>query len=96
MKLSYKIFYDKGITHLNTGTGVEVNIGELVEIIVKKLNFSGRIEYDSSKPDGTPRKIMDSSRLINLGWEASISLKDGIDLTYQSFLKDYKNRWLKK
>ena len=96
MKLSYKIFYDKGITHLNTGTGVEVSIGELVEIIVKKLNFNGRIEYDSSKPDGTPRKIMDSSRLINLGWEASISLKDGIDLTYRSFLKEYKNRWLKK
>ena len=96
MQLSFKNFYDKGISHLNAGTGVEISIGDLVAIIAKKLNFKGKIEYDSSKPDGTLRKIMDSSRLIHLGWKTSISIEDGIDLTYQSFLKEYKNKWSKK
>lgn len=76
---------DQGI--FNAGTGTDVTIGELAESILKAVGFSGKIVFDTSKPDGTPRKLLDVSRLKNLGWKAEISLDTGIALTYQSFLK---------
>ena len=81
--------YDNGITHLNVGTGVDLMISELAEIIASVTGFKGEIVYDSTKPDGTPRKIMDVSRINSLGWKHQTSLEEGIKLTY-----DWYKAWL--
>ncbi|WP_016954013.1 GDP-L-fucose synthase [Catenovulum agarivorans] len=74
------------LSHINVGTGVDCTIRELVETVAKVVGFSGEIKFDTSKPDGTPRKLMDSSRLEALGWKYSISLEDGLASTYHWFL----------
>lgn len=74
---------------VNIGSGDEVSIRELAELICEVVGFNGTIVYDSSKPDGTPRKLLDTSRLNNLGWTAQISLKEGLRQTYQWFLENY-------
>ena len=71
---------------VNIGTGTDVTIRELAETVTRVLGFSGTLTFDSSKPDGTPRKLMNVSRLTQLGWRASTSLEDGIRLAYQDFL----------
>ena len=76
----------QGETFLNVGVGSDVTIAELAQIIAKIVGFSGHIRYDASKPDGTPRKLLDVSRINQLGWSAKISLEDGIRATYQDFL----------
>jgi GDP-L-fucose synthase len=73
------------LSHINVGTGVECTIRELVEIIAMVVGYTGNIIFDTSKPDGAPRKLMDSSRLKSLGWQYGISLKDGLQLTYDWF-----------
>ncbi len=70
----------------NVGTGEDIAIRDLAEVIMEIVGFSGRIVYDASKPDGTPRKLLDVSRLKALGWSASTALRDGIALTYRDFL----------
>lgn len=82
--------YDMGITHLNIGTGKEVSISKLAEIIKRTVGFEGAIEYDPNKPDGTPRKLLDVSRLTDLGWRANIELTKGIADTYTWYLKERK------
>ncbi|MCX8501694.1 MAG: GDP-L-fucose synthase [Alphaproteobacteria bacterium] len=72
--------------HLNIGTGSDVTILELAELVAQIVGFEGEILCDTSKPDGTPRKLLDVSRLTGLGWKARISLADGIAATYRSFL----------
>ncbi|MEO6152636.1 MAG: GDP-L-fucose synthase [Croceibacterium sp.] len=72
--------------HINVGSGDEVSIQELAQMVGEIVGFTGSIVYDADKPDGTPRKVMDSSKLHALGWKASTSLRDGIALAYQSFL----------
>ncbi|MFA0712118.1 GDP-L-fucose synthase family protein [Vibrio splendidus] len=74
------------LSHINVGTGVDCTIRELVETVAKVVGYQGDIVFDTSKPDGTPRKLMDVSRLEKLGWVASISLEDGLKETYQWFL----------
>ena len=69
---------------VNIGTGQDVTIRELAETVMKVVGFEGRIVYDASKPDGTPRKLLDVSRLASLGWTARTALLDGIRLAYQS------------
>ena len=71
---------------VNIGTGTDVTIRELAETVVKVIGFEGTLTFDTSKPDGTPRKLMDVSRLRGLGWQAKTSLEDGIALAYQDFL----------
>ncbi|OGB03806.1 MAG: GDP-fucose synthetase [Burkholderiales bacterium RIFCSPLOWO2_12_FULL_64_99] len=71
---------------VNIGTGTDVTIRELAETVTRVLGFTGDLTFDASKPDGTPRKLMDVSRLAKLGWQASTSLEDGIRLAYQDFL----------
>lgn len=71
---------------VNIGVGEDVTISELVELIKEIVGFEGKIKYDTSKPDGTPRKLMDVSRLNKLGWKAKISLKEGIRETYEWYI----------
>ena len=77
---------------VNIGTGEEVTIKELALLIKEVTGFAGDIKYDSSKPDGTPRKLMDSSRLHNMGWRSKISLKEGLKKAYQYFLKEQEQK----
>lgn len=77
--------YD-GLEFVNVGTGEEVSIRELAETIKAVVGFEGDITFDATKPDGTPRKLQDVSRLKALGWEAQTSLKEGIEKTYAWFL----------
>jgi GDP-L-fucose synthase len=72
--------------HINVGSGDEVSIRELVDVIAEVVGFEAKIVWDKSKPDGTPRKLMDSSNLHNLGWKDYRSLFDGISHTYESWL----------
>ncbi len=79
------------LSHINVGTGVDCTIRELAEIISRVVGFEGHLIFDDSKPDGAPRKLMDVSRLRALGWVASISLKGGLENTYQWFLDNQKS-----
>ena len=74
--------------HINVGSGDEVSIRELVDVIAEVVGFEAKIVWDKSKPDGTPRKLMDSSNLHNLGWKDHRSLFDGISQTYESWLSE--------
>lgn len=77
-KIDAKDLYEKGITQINIGSGEDVTIKEVAELIKKIVGFHGEIVFDSSKPDGTPRKLMDVSLLNELGWKYSTSLEEGI------------------
>jgi GDP-L-fucose synthase len=78
------------LSHINVGTGVDCTIRELAETIARVTGFVRRISFDNSKPDGTPRKLMDVSRVKRLGWTASISLEDGLHNTYAWFVENQK------
>ena len=71
---------------VNIGTGTDISIRELAETVVRVVGFDGELTFDTSKPDGTPRKLMDVSRLSGLGWRARTGLSEGIGLAYQDFL----------
>ena len=77
---------------VNIGTGIDVTIKELAETVKKIVGFEGSIQWDTSRPDGTPRKLMDVSKLHSLGWKHKIELKDGIALAYQDFLTNINIR----
>ena len=74
----------------NVGTGKDICIRDLAYLVAKKIGYEGDILWDSSKPDGTPRKLLDISRLSNLGWKPSISLEDGIEETINFYIKELK------
>ncbi|HWV83439.1 MAG TPA: GDP-L-fucose synthase [Hyphomicrobiaceae bacterium] len=80
-----KVYDDEG--HVNVGVGEDVSIAELATICARAVGFDGRFDYDTSKPDGTPRKLLDVSLLTSLGWRASIPLETGIRDTYRWFLE---------
>ncbi|QYM77895.1 GDP-L-fucose synthase [Horticoccus luteus] len=73
---------------INVGTGTDVTIKELTETVAEVTGFGGRIVWDASKPDGTPRKLLDVSRLTELGWRARIALREGVARTYAAFLAE--------
>lgn len=79
------------LSHINLGAGIDCTIKELAETISEVTEFKGELIFDSSKPDGTPRKLMDVSRLKDLGWEHSISLKNGLAETYTWFKNNLQN-----
>lgn len=83
----YKRETDPMLSHINIGSGTDVTIRELAETVAKITGFKGKLTFDATKPDGTPRKLMDVSRLSRLGWTASIDLQSGIEDTYDWFLK---------
>lgn len=73
---------------VNVGTGKELSIKELTELVAKVVGYKGEIQWDSTKPDGTPRKLLDVSKLENLGWKYTVELEEGIKLSYQDFLEN--------
>ncbi|WP_312154562.1 GDP-L-fucose synthase [Lelliottia nimipressuralis] len=74
------------LSHINVGTGVDCTIKEMAETMAKVIGFKGQIVFDATKPDGTPRKLMDVSRLKKMGWQYHYSLHDGLELTYKWYL----------
>jgi GDP-L-fucose synthase len=81
--------YDESVA-INVGSGQEVSIGNLAAIISKKVGFTGEIIFNTERPNGTPRKLLDSTRVEKLGWKPQINLEDGIASTYDWFLKHHK------
>jgi GDP-L-fucose synthase len=81
-----KILYnDYKLSHINIGTGEDITIAELAILVAKVIGFNGLLKYDTSMPDGTPRKLLDVSRLHQMGWKHKISLEEGIRKTYEWF-----------
>ena len=89
MNLEKKIFYKKKkfISHINIGSGQELNIKELAKTIKEVVGYKGKIIYNTKKPDGTLRKLLDCSCLKSFGWKPKIDLKDGLLKTYKNFLE---------
>jgi GDP-L-fucose synthase len=87
MGLDFSLLYELGITQLNVGTGEEISIRELAELISGIVGFYGDLVFDQSMPDGTPRKLMDVSRINQLGWKHKINLEDGLVMTHASFIE---------
>lgn len=75
------------LSHINVGSGVDISIADLAALIARVVGYGGLIRYDATKPDGTPRKLMDVSRLERMGWKANIDLEAGIRSTYDWYLK---------
>ncbi len=75
------------LSHINVGFGSDITIAELAQAVSQAMGYQGSIDFDPSKPDGTPRKLMDSSRLQALGWQARVKLQQGLQLAYQDFLR---------
>jgi len=73
---------------INVGTGEDISIADFAHVVARTVGYTGEIVFDPSKPDGTPRKLLDISKLAKIGWRASTSLEDGIKLAYQAYLKE--------
>ncbi|EMK0348799.1 GDP-L-fucose synthase [Citrobacter amalonaticus] len=84
----YQQHTDPMLSHINVGTGVDCTIREMAQTIATVVGYKGNIVFDASKPDGTPRKLMDVSRLEKLGWKFHYNLKDGLELTYKWYLEN--------
>ncbi len=74
------------LSHINIGTGEDLSIRDLAMTIGKVIGYEGNIAFDTTKPDGTPRKLMDVGRLQSLGWRPQVALRDGLALAYADFL----------
>ena len=83
-----KTYSDEAL--VNIGTGEDITIAEFARLVAAAVGYTGDIRFDTSKPDGTPRKLLDVSRLAALGWRARTSLEDGIKLAYRAFLNEHK------
>jgi len=88
-KIDAPELYDEyKLTHINIGTGEDLSIADLARLIMKVVGYNGELVFDTSKPDGTPRKLLDVSRLHQMGWKHTLSLEMGIKKTYDWFLKN--------
>jgi GDP-L-fucose synthase len=85
-KAKYEQYTQPMQSHVNVGSGSDVTISELAQAIAQTVGYTGKIEFDATKPDGTPRKWMESKRLNDLGWQAHVSLLEGLKLAYQDFI----------
>lgn len=81
-------FTDPMCSHINVGSGEEFSIKELSKIIAEIIGFKGEIKFDRTKPDGTPRKILNSNKINQMGWKSSVSLREGLKMTYEDFLRN--------
>jgi GDP-L-fucose synthase len=79
---------DLTATHINVGLGRDVSIRELAFLIKRIVGFTGQVVFDTTKPDGTPRKLLDVSKLTAMGWVAKISLEEGLEATYRWFVEN--------
>ena len=86
-KATYDSVTTEMLSHLNAGTGVDVTIRELAEHLVDVVGYEGSLEFDTTRPDGTPRKLLDVSRLNQTGWQAATGLREGLESTYAWFLE---------
>ena len=91
MNLDHEAFHslvatDTDAPLINVGSGQDQTIRELAELIAEVVGFDGALMFDPNKADGTPRKLLDTSRLSSLGWQPRITLREGIDLAYRDFL----------
>lgn len=84
-KPTYEKHTSPMLSHINVGTGVDCTIRELTETVAKVVGYKGDIVWDTNKPDGAPRKLMNVDRLKELGWQYSISLESGLESTYEWF-----------
>lgn len=73
------------LSHINVGTGEDLSIADLAQSVAKVVGYSGSVEFDLGRPDGAPRKLMDSSRLNRLGWRAEVGLDDGLARAYANY-----------
>jgi GDP-L-fucose synthase len=74
------------LSHINVGYGTDITIAELAQAVSDTVGYPGHITFDATQPDGAPRKLMDSTRLNALGWQAQVTLQDGLKLAHQDFL----------
>ena len=91
LNLDEKIYHTNTkpmLSHINVGTGKDISIREVAETMKEVVGFNGTLTFDSSKPDGAPKKLIDVSRLSNMGWSYTISLKEGLEKTYEWYLKN--------
>lgn len=91
-KSTYNQHTQPMLSHINVGSGLECSISELAHMMAEVTGFSGSIVFDTTKPDGTPRKLMDISRLNDMGWKAKMPLREGLEKTYAWFLES-QNRF---
>ena len=84
--INSKDLYDKGLSQINTGTGKDQTIEELAYLIKDIVDFKGKIVWDATKPDGTPKKQLDVSLINSLGWKYKIELEEGIRKTYEDYI----------
>jgi GDP-L-fucose synthase len=88
---TYSEYTEPSLSHINVGSGSDVSIAALSSMISETIGYEGIIVMDDSKPDGAPRKLMDSRRLNNLGWRPKVSMEEGLKLAYNNFLEQYKS-----
>jgi len=85
---TYKSNTREMLSHINIGTGMDCSIAEMAETVKRVVGFNGKLIFDTSQPDGAPRKLLDVSRLKAMGWQSAISLEDGLASTYEWFIKN--------
>ena len=88
-KAQHDSFVQPQLSHINVGFGSDVSIGEAAHLVAQVVGFEGQIVFDTSKPDGPPRKLMDSQLLMSMGWRPEVSLAQGLQLSYD----DMRKRW---
>jgi GDP-L-fucose synthase len=86
-KKKYEEHTSPTCSHINVGSGIDITVKELAENIKEVVGYNGNINFDPTKPDGSPRKFIDSKRMINLGFKHEVNLKDGLKKTYQDYIK---------
>lgn len=88
---TYRANTEPMLSHINIGTGIDCTIKELAETMREVVGFDGKIVYDTEKPDGTPRKLLDVSRLESMGYKHSVALRNGLEMTYRWFVENIEN-----
>jgi GDP-L-fucose synthase len=87
----YRAITTPRLSHINVGSGVDYPIAGLVDIMREVTGYEGDVRYDTDKPDGSPRKLLDTTRLRSLGWEPQYELKEGLENTYAWFVEHYES-----